>query len=109
MAETNGRLEYCIWDSELKQTDVMEGEGGGGGGRYLLCWGTQACVISWVYFLPENSGAECQFLRKILMHGNILPGNRPNFFVEHMTKSQNQPYRFKSGKNTFPWAKLLIT
>ena len=28
MAETNGRLEYCIWDSELKQTDVME-EGGG--------------------------------------------------------------------------------
>ena len=37
----------------------------------------------WVYFLPKNSGAECQFLRKILMHGNILPGNRPNFFVEH--------------------------
>ena len=26
-----------------------------------------------------------------------------------MTKSQNQPYCFKSGKNTFPWAKLLIT
>ena len=105
MAETNGRLEYCIWDSELKQTDVMEE----GGGVYLLCWGTQACDISWVYFLPKNSGAECQFLRKILMHGNILLGNRPNFFVEHMTKSQNQPYRFKSGKNTFPWAKLLIT
>ena len=41
------------------------------------------------------------------MHGNILLGNRPNFFVEHMTKSQNQPYRFKSGKNTFPWANLL--
>ena len=103
MAETNGRLEYWIWDSELKRTDVMEGRG------YLLCWGTQACAISWVYFLPKNSGAECQFLRKILMHGNILLGNRPNFFVEHMTKSQNQPYRFKSGKNTFPWAKLLIT
>ena len=30
MAETNGRLEYWIWDSELKQTDVMEGGGGGG-------------------------------------------------------------------------------
>ena len=60
-------------------------------------------------FLPKNSGAECQFLRKTLMHGNILLGNRPNFFIEHMTKSQNQPYRFKSGKNTFPWAKLLIT
>ena len=43
MAETNGRLEYWIWDSELKQTDVME-EGGGGGG-YLLCWGTQAFAI----------------------------------------------------------------
>ena len=32
------------------------------------------------------------------MQGNILLGKRPNFFVEHMTKSQNQPYRFKSGK-----------
>ena len=41
MAETNGRLEYWIWDSELKQMDVMEGAGG-----YLLCWGTQACAIS---------------------------------------------------------------
>ena len=40
MAETNGRLEYWIWDSELKQTDVMVG-----GGGYLLCWGTQACAI----------------------------------------------------------------
>ena len=29
MAETNGRLEYWIWDLELKQTDVMEGGGGG--------------------------------------------------------------------------------
>ena len=29
MAETNGRLEYRIWDSELKQADVMEGGGGG--------------------------------------------------------------------------------
>ena len=46
MAETNGRLEYCIWDSELKQTDVMEEGGGGGGGVYLLCWGTQACAIA---------------------------------------------------------------
>ena len=100
MAETSGRLEYWIWDSELKQTDVMEGG--------IL--GYQGNVpFSWIYFLPKNSGAECQFLRKILMHGNILLGNRPNFFVEHMTKSQNQPYRFKSGKNTFPWAKLLIT
>ena len=26
MAETNGRLEYWIWDSELKQADVMEGD-----------------------------------------------------------------------------------
>ena len=65
--------------------------------------------FSWEYFLPKNSGAECQFLRNVLMHGDILLGNRPNFFVEHMTKSQNQPYRFKSGKDTFPWAKLLIT
>ena len=32
MAETNGRLEYRIWDSELKQADVMEM-------GYLLCWG----------------------------------------------------------------------
>ena len=49
------------------------------------------------------------FQKKVIMQGNILQGNRPNFFIEHMTKSQNQPYRFKSGKNTFPWAKLLKT
>ena len=108
MAETNGRLEYWIWDSELKQTDVMEGGGGGGGGTCYVGV-SRHVTFSWVYFLPKNSGAECQFLRKILMHGNILLGNRPSFFVEHMTKSQNQPYCFKSGKNTFPWAKLLIT
>ena len=34
MAETNGRLEYRIWDSELKQADVMEGD-------TCRCWGTQ--------------------------------------------------------------------
>ena len=39
----------------------------------------------------------------------MLLGNLPNFFVEHMMKSQNQQNRFKSGKNTFPWAKLLKT
>ena len=101
MAETNGRLEYWIWDSEVKQTDVMEGGGGGGDTCYV--------GVPGMCHFPKNSGTECQFLRKILMHGNILLGNRPNFFVEHMTKSQNQPYRFKTGKNTFSWAKLLIT
>ena len=40
------------------------------------------------------------------MHGNILLGNRPNFFVEHMTKSQNQPYRFKSGKKCISMGKI---
>ena len=103
MAETNGRLEYWIWDSELKQTDVMEG-----GGDTCHVEVPRRVPFCWVYSLPKTSGAECQFLRKILMHGNILLGNRPNFFVEHMMKSQNQPYRFKSGKNTFPWAKFLI-
>ena len=43
--ETNGRLEYRIWDSELKQADVMEG-------GYLLCWGTQGCAIFLDIFLP---------------------------------------------------------
>ena len=103
MAETNGRLEYWI----LGFGTETDGRDGGGDTCYV---GVPRHVpFSWVYFLPKNSGAECQFLRKILMHGNILLGNRPNFFVEHMTKSQNQPYRFKSGKNTFPWAKLLTT
>ena len=32
------------------------------------------------------------------MHSNNLPRNRPNVFVEHMTKSQNQQNRFKRGK-----------
>ena len=40
------------------------------------------------------------------MQGNILQGNRPNFFIEHMTKSQNQPYRFKSGKRYISMGKI---
>ena len=32
------------------------------------------------------------------MQGNILLGNRTNLFVEHVTKSQNQPDCFKNGK-----------
>ena len=40
------------------------------------------------------------------MQGNILLGNRPNFFVEHMTKSQNQPYHFKSGKKYISMGKI---
>ena len=85
MAETNGRLEYWIWDSELKQTNVMEG----GGGILAMLGYPGMCHFPGYNFFPKNSGAECQFFKKILMHGNILLGNRPNFFVEHMTKSQN--------------------
>ena len=48
--------------------------------------------FSWVYFLPENSKTGYQFLRKILTLCNILPGNRPNFVAEHVTKTQNQSY-----------------
>ena len=33
------------------------------------------------------------------MQGNTLLGSPPNFFVEHLTKSQNQRYCFKTGKN----------
>ena len=93
------------------ETDGRDGGGGGGEGGGILAMSGYPGIRHFpgYIFLPKNSGAECQFLRKTLMHGNILLGNRPNFFIEHMTKSQNQPYRFKSGKNTFPWAKLLIT
>ena len=70
MAETNGRLEYWIWDSELKHMDMMEGGGGGGDTCHVEV--PRHVPFCWVYFLPKNSGAECQFLRKILMHGNIL-------------------------------------
>ena len=55
MAETNGRLEYRIWDSELKQADVM------GGGDTCYVGVPRHVPFSWVYFLPKNSGAECQF------------------------------------------------
>ena len=53
--------------------------------------------FSWVYFLPEKSGAEYQFLKN-LKQGNTLLENRPTFFIEHMTESENQKYYFKSGK-----------
>ena len=66
------------------ETDGRDGGGGGGGGGEDTCYVEvpRHVSFSWVYFLPKNSGAECQFFRKILMHGNIL------------LKSQNQPYRF---------------
>ena len=76
---------------------------------YLLCWGTRECAIfldmlyarkfqSRIYFLPQNSKVGYQFWRKILKQGNTLLWNRSNFFVEHMTWSQNQPYCLKYGK-----------
>ena len=40
------------------------------------------------------------------MHDNILLGNCPDFYVEHVTKSQNQPYCFKSGKNYISMDKI---
>ena len=46
----------------------------------------------------QNSKVGYQFGRKILKQGNILVGNRPNFFVGRMTGCQNQPYCLKSGK-----------
>ena len=67
--------------------------------RYLLCWDIRGCAIFLGTLLLTNSWAGYQFGRKILKQGNILLRNPPNFFVEHMTKSQNQLYCFKSGKN----------
>ena len=53
--------------------------------------------FSWVYFLPKNS-SRISILKKNSKAGYILLGNRPNFFTEGMTYSQNKPYCFKSGK-----------
>ena len=81
------------------------GSRGGGGTCYVGVSGD--VPFSWAYFLLENSTAGYQFGRKILKQGNILLGNPPNFFVEHVTRSQNKPHCSKSGKNTFPRSKLL--
>ena len=55
MAETNGRLEYRILDSELKQADVMEGYVGV----------PRDVPFSWVYFclnvLEQNVNFEEKF------------------------------------------------
>ena len=53
-----------------------------------------------------------KFLKKISIlnksskAGNILLENLPNFFVEHVTESQNQPYCFKKGKTHISMGKL---
>ena len=72
---------------------------GGGGTCYVGV--SEDVPFSWVYVLLENSRAGYQFWRKILKQGNILLGNPPNFLVEHVTKSQNKPHCFKSGKLHF--------
>ena len=41
---------------------------------------------------------DINFEEKFFNNSNILLRNCPNFFVEHWTESQNQPYCFKSGK-----------
>ena len=38
-------------------------------------------------------------MKKNSKAGNILLGSLRNFFVEHVTESQNQPYCFKKGKS----------
>ena len=63
---------------------------GGGGGEGVLAM----LRYLGMFHFPEHT-----FCWKILEQGNVLLGNPPNFFVEYVTKSQNQPYCFKSGKN----------
>ena len=83
----------------------MGGGGGGGGTCYVGI--SEDVPFSWVYFLLENSRARYQFWRQILKQGNILLGNPPNFFVEHVTKSQNKPHCFKSGKKYISKVKIV--
>ena len=81
-ADTNWRLDRCILIGIL-----------------ILCPENFQEIRS---FLPENSKAGYYSSIRILKQGHIFFGNRPNFFVEHMTESQNQLHYFKSG-NIYIW------
>ena len=74
----------------------------GGGGLFAVVGYSGICHFPWVYFLPENSRAGYQFYK-----GNILLGNRPDFFVEHMMESGNQPYCFRSAEKDISTGKFL--
>ena len=64
---------------------------------YTFCPKILKQDILYIYiFFPKNSKEGYQFRRKILKQGNILLGNRSNFFVERMMWSQNQLYCLKS-------------
>ena len=73
----------------------------GGGGLFAVLGYSVICHFPWVYFLPENSRAGYQFYK-----GNILLGNRPNFFVEHMMESRSQPYCFRSAEKDISTGKI---
>ena len=88
---------FCTGLQNSKKVTMEPGNGGTRGGTCYV--GVPGDVpFSWVYFLLGNSKAGYQFWRKILKQGNILLGNRPNFFVERLTWSQNQSYCLKSRK-----------
>ena len=59
---------------------------------------TRGCAIFLGTLFARKFYSRISILKEILMQGNILLGNRPNFVVEHVMKSQNQPSCFKSGK-----------
>ena len=98
---------YNVW--------IVHSHPGGGGVLAMLGYpemchfpGFTFCpkILKQDILLPKNSKVGYQFWRKILKQGNILLGNRPNFFVERKTESQNQPYCLKSGKTYIAISKI---
>ena len=56
MAETNGRVRIL----DLGFGTETDRRDGGGGGDTCYVGVPRHVPFSWVYFLPKNSGAECQ-------------------------------------------------
>ena len=60
------------------------------GGGYLLCRGIRGRAIFLGILFVQKFQSKISILKKNSEYGHNLLGNRPNFFVEHVTKSQNQ-------------------
>ena len=65
----------------------------------MLCQGIRGCAIFLGILFAWKFWSRISILKKNskALQDNILLVNRPNFFVEHMIWSQNQPYCFMSG------------
>ena len=73
--------------SELGRCELASDSSGVG---YLLCQGIRGRAIFLGILFVQKFQSKISILKKNSEYSHNLLGNRPNFFVEHVTKSQNQ-------------------